>query len=166
MCGWVDAGQVTAQKFAKSKVAVRRLSALATNMSHTGLHPSSVLPNPQQLRSPLQCPKISTVPPRQIKSHSNKQRHSSGNPLLGSASVGPRLSWNECAAKAQPKEARYDERRWNIRRAADFEHSDTANEDTVDANPRPCSTPKRCAPRNRKWPTSPLSLRYPSCDYR
>ena len=58
---------------------------------------------------------------------------------------------SERAAKAQATAARQEKKRQNIRRTAEFETADMANEDFVDATPRPCFTPKPRQPaRSRK----------------
>jgi hypothetical protein len=49
----------------------------------------------------------------------------------------------EHEAKAQVKAAREEARLQSINRAAEFERADIANEDLVDATPRPLFTPKR-----------------------
>jgi hypothetical protein len=48
----------------------------------------------------------------------------------------------ERAAKAQAKAAQEKARQQSINRAAEFEHADMADEDLVDATPRPLFTPK------------------------
>jgi hypothetical protein len=92
-----------------------------------------------------------TAAPSQIKTRSkNKHAH----PGIPDRAPPRRTSVeveNERAAKAQAQAAQHEENRRYIRRAAAFEDTDLANEDTVDASPRPYFTPKPCPPpRNRK----------------
>ena len=57
----------------------------------------------------------------------------------------------ERTAKAQAKAAREETKHQSIERAAAFEHAEKANEDMVDATPRPTFTSKPWPPpRNRK----------------
>src|ERR1700716_3818310 len=73
-------GTGDSSKFARSKVAVRLSALLATNLSHTFLHPFSSPtpqpPNPPTTTKPATMPPKSTVPPRQIKTRTkNKDTH-------------------------------------------------------------------------------------------
>jgi hypothetical protein len=61
-------------------------------------------------------------------------------------------------AKAQAKAARAEARQQSINRAAEFERIDIANEDGVDATPRPIFTPKqRLLSRNQLQVDSPFT---------
>lgn len=62
----------------------------------------------------------------------------------------------EKKAKAQAKEALAEARQQSINRAAEFEHADIANEDMVDATPRPTFIPKP-RPLSLKRKNSPLT---------
>ena len=88
------------------------------------------------------------VPPQQVKTRAKNKDTHPGNCDRAPPRCTPAEVENERAAKAQAKEAQYEERKRLIRRTANFERSDLANEDTVDATPR---IPKRRpTPRNRK----------------
>lgn len=95
--------------------------------------------------------KKTALPPSQMETRAkNKQVHPGAalapTPRRSSAEVQ-----QERVAKAQAKAAQEAQKRENIQRAAEFEHADMANEDVVDATPRPSFTPKPWPPpRNRK----------------
>jgi hypothetical protein len=116
-------------------------------------HFSFILPPPLQ---PPTTSKPFTMPPRttapsQIKTRAkNKDCHPGvpdrAQPRRTSVEVE-----NERAAKAQKKAAEQEKKKQNIRRAAEFEDADMANEGVIDATPRPCFTPKPRPPaRNRE----------------
>jgi hypothetical protein len=56
----------------------------------------------------------------------------------------------ERAAKAQAKVDREEAKTWSIIHAAEFEHADRADEDFVNATPRPPFTPKPWPPLHNK----------------
>ena len=93
----------------------------------------------------------STVAPSQVKTRAkNKTTHpgvpDQALPRRTSAEVE-----NEREVKAQAAAARQEKKRQSIRLAAEFEDAAMANEDIVDATPRPQFTPKPRPPaRNRK----------------
>ena len=59
----------------------------------------------------------------------------------------------ERIAKAQAIAARTEAKQQCINRTAAFEHADMANEDVVDATPRPLFAPKRLASTRNSTPT-------------
>lgn len=98
-------------------------------------------------------PKKSTVtlPPSQMETRDRNKKTFPGTvdkptPRRTTAEVQ-----QEKAAKAQAKKALAEARKQSIKRTAEFERADIANEDTVDATPRPTFTPKpRPLSRNPK----------------
>jgi len=100
----------------------------------------------------LIMPPKKSVEPRQIGTRaSNKLAHpgqvtKTGVPRRTSAEVQ-----HEREAKAKAKADREKAKKQGIIRAAEFEHADMANEDIVNATPRPPFTPKPWPPpRNKK----------------
>ena len=96
-------------------------------------------------------PPKSTVAPPRSKTHAKKR---GSYPRIPDRALPPRTSVeveNERAAKAQATAAWLEKKRRILRRAAVFEDASTANEDIVDATPRPSFTPKpRLTARNHK----------------
>jgi hypothetical protein len=95
--------------------------------------------------------KTQTIEPRQIGTRAkNKFAH----PGQVTKSTVPRRTSAEVQqerdAKAQAKADREESKRRSINRAAEFEHTDMANEDLLNATPRPPFTPKPWPPRNTK----------------
>jgi hypothetical protein len=97
------------------------------------------------------APKSQAVPRSIGTRASNKSVHP-GN--VFKPSVPRRTSaevQQEREAKAKAKADREEAKQRSIVRAAEFEHADMANEDLVDATPRPPFTPKPWPPsRNKK----------------
>jgi hypothetical protein len=98
------------------------------------------------------APTSKAVPQRQIKTRASNKSVHPGNvckpavPRRTSAQVQ-----QEREAKAKAKSVREEARQQSIIRTAEFEHADMANEDMVDATPRPPFTSKRWPPpRNHK----------------
>jgi hypothetical protein len=97
---------------------------------------------------------MASVPQYQIKTRAKNKETHPGLPDLTSA---PRRTsaevQQERSSKAKAKAAQEAAKQHNIQRAAEFEHADMANEDIIDATPRPSFTPKAWPPprtRNRK----------------
>lgn len=85
-----------------------------------------------------------SVPQRRIETRAKNKLAHPGMALK--ATVQPRRTTAEVqqerAVKAQAKAAKEEAKQRSINRAAEFEHADMANEDIVDATPRPPFTPK------------------------
>ncbi|KAH9023765.1 hypothetical protein EDB85DRAFT_1894623 [Lactarius pseudohatsudake] len=86
-------------------------------------------------------PKTPSPPRRMSTRASNKTAHP-GNVVKPKRRTTAQVQ-EEKMAKAKVKEARKVARQQGINRAAEFEHTCLANEDLVDATPRPLFTPKR-----------------------
>jgi len=91
------------------------------------------------------------VRPRQMET---RARNKTIHPGLANKNTYHRTTaevQQERAAKAQAKAAHKETKQQSIKHAAAFEHAEMANEDMVDATPRPLFTPKPWPPpRNRK----------------
>lgn len=102
-------------------------------------------------------PKVSETQHRMETRAGNKQAHpgitDKGKTRRTTAEVQ-----QEREAKAQAKEAKKAERQRFIKRTAEFEHDEMANEDVVDATPRPPFTPmQRRASQNHQNSLSPVT---------
>ncbi|KAH9166464.1 hypothetical protein EDB89DRAFT_1910690 [Lactarius sanguifluus] len=86
-------------------------------------------------------PKTPSPPRRMSTRASNKTAHP-GNVVKNKRRTTAQVQ-EEKMAKAKAKEARKVAKQQGINRAAQFEHACLANEDLVDATPRPLFTPKR-----------------------
>src|SRR3981081_1226864 len=104
-------GQVAAQKFAKSKVAVFVCQLCWQNICHTFLRSTSVLPNPPTTSKPVTMPKNPPAPPSQIKTRSKNKHTHPGVPDRAPPRRTSVEVENERAVKAQAKAAQKEERK-------------------------------------------------------
>jgi hypothetical protein len=106
-------------------------------------------------------PKVTdSVPQPHIKTRAKNKTTHPGEVVTKSLQAAPRRTKAEVQqekdAKAQAKKALAEARQQSINRAAEFERADIANEDMVDATPRPAYTPKP-RPLSRNPKNSPLT---------
>ena len=84
-----------------------------------------------------------SVPPRQMVTQASNKTTHPGNAVKTTKHRTTAEVEEERAAKAQAKAAHEEARQQSINRAAKFERADMANENLVDATPRPPFTPKQ-----------------------
>ena len=87
-------------------------------------------------------PKTS-APQRRIETRASNKTAHPGNVVKTRQKRSKAEVQEERTTKAKAKADREEARRQGIHRAAEFERADVANEDLVDATPRPLFTPKR-----------------------
>jgi len=141
-------GNVLLQKSAKSK-SPSFVSFFFLDICHSPsyVHP----PQPQKTSTSVTMPKGPTLPQSPIKTRSKNKNTHPGIP----DQAPPRRSSveveNERVEKTRAQEVQKEEWKQKIRRAAEFQYIDKANEEIADATPRPSVASKPWPPpRNRK----------------
>jgi hypothetical protein len=135
----------------KSYVCVITTYSLAKVLAHTSfnlLQPTSLI---------LITMVKASVAQRQIETRASNKATHPGQAVKPKTRCTTAEVQKERQAKAEAKAAREEAKRQSIRRAAEFEHDDIANEALVDATPRPPFTPKPWPPpRNRNTNKVPV----------
>jgi hypothetical protein len=83
-----------------------------------------------------------SVPQHRIETRASNKTAYPGNVVKNTTHQSASEVREECEAKAQAKAAHEEARQQSTHHAAEFECADIANEDLVDATPRPLFTPK------------------------
>ena len=101
-------------------------------------------------------PKV-TVPQRQIETRAKNKTTHPGKVVKPSHRQTKVEVQQEKDAKAKAKAVLAEARQQSINRTAEFERANIANEDMVNANPRPTFTPKPQPLSHRNHKNSPLT---------